>query len=198
MRFFRQLKLFLKTILRSKTKPPIKLRSQGVGVVFDKPVTIYHAHRVSLGNYVYIGPGTKLYGRGGLEISDHVIIAPDVILLTSMHNYKNASLIPFDQVQLLKPVKIERGVWIGTRAIIMPGVSIGEGSIIGAGAVVTKSCPPGTILAGNPATSIGQRDMTAFYKCVENNQFYLLTKQTQNLQKTEQIANTNPQEFDLN
>jgi len=103
--------------------------------------------------------------------------------MTDMHNYKDADMLPYDRVELLKPVTIERCVWIGLRAMIMPGVRIGEGSIVGAGAVVTKSCPPGSILAGNPAQIIGRRDMEHYHRLVNEGQFYLMLKQKHGFDK---------------
>jgi acetyltransferase-like isoleucine patch superfamily enzyme len=119
-----------------------------------------------------------------VHIEDHVIFGPEVAIMTDMHNFKDAEMLPYDRVELLKPVTIERCVWIGMRAIIMPGVRVGEGSIVGAGAVVTKSCEPGSILAGNPARVIGKRDMEHYRALVKEEQFYLMLKQKHNLEKT--------------
>jgi len=138
-----------------------------------------------LGNYIYVGPRTRLYGRGRLDIHDHVIISEDVLVLTNMHNYLNATMVPYDATELLRPVTIERCVWIGARAIIMPGVAIGEGSVIGAGAVLTKSCEPGSIMGGNPACLFGTRDMEQYSDCVRREQFYLKLKQEHGLKKQE-------------
>ncbi len=83
-------------------------------------------------------------------------------------------MVPSDEVDLLRPVKIGRCVWIGMRAMIMSGVEIGEGSIVGAGAVITKSFSPGLILGGNPAKIIRQRDMKSCEKLIKDGKFYLL------------------------
>lgn len=162
-----------------------RMESAGVGIQLEPGVELVYPQRINLGSHIYIGPKTYLNGRGGLHIHDHVIMAPEIVILTAMHRYKDAEMVPYDPVELLRPVTVERCVWIGYRAMIMPGVTIGEGSIVAAGAVVTKSCPPGSILGGNPAQVIGQRDMDHYQDLVDREQFYLLRKQTQGLAKQE-------------
>lgn len=161
----------------------VKFRSVGKGVEIKDNVSVRFPETVRIGNHVYIGPRTSIYGRGGLQIHDHVIIGPEVAIMTDMHNYKDAAMVPYDRVELLEPVTIERCVWIGMRAIILPGVQIGEGSIIGTGAVLTKSCAPGSIMAGNPASLIRQRDMLHYQKLVKDGQFYLMLKQKHSFDK---------------
>jgi acetyltransferase-like isoleucine patch superfamily enzyme len=151
-------------------------KSIGIGVEMAK-INCSTCSRIGIGNYVYIGPGTNLVGRGGIEVEDHVIIGPEVVVMSSIHNWKGAALAPYDNVELLKPVLIGRASWVGYRALIMPGVKLGPGSIIGAGAVVTKDCPPGAVLAGNPARQISQRDMAQFEQCCLSDLFYLKRKQ---------------------
>ncbi|MCX6343546.1 MAG: acyltransferase [Armatimonadetes bacterium] len=168
-----------------KNNPIIGLRLLGSGVECDASVSVVHPERLAIGNYVYIGPRTYLNATGGLEIHDHTIISQEVAVLSSLHRYKESTMVPYDAVELLRPVTIERCVWIGLRAIIMPGVTIGEGSIVGAGAVVTKSCAAGSILAGNPARVVATRDMERYQELVDNKQFYLLKKQTECFSKTE-------------
>ncbi|WP_346355412.1 acyltransferase [Azotosporobacter soli] len=150
-------------------------------------VKIDYPERVRIGESVYIGPDVYLSGRGGLNIEAHSIVAPEVLILTSLHNYKSARMIPYDEVELLRPVTIERCVWIGMRAIIMPGVTIGEGSIVATGAVVTKSCPPGSIVGGNPAKVVGVRDMERYQECANRGDFYLKCKREQGLVKCEEL-----------
>ena len=106
--------------------------------------------RTQLGDYSGIGLRAKLYGP--VIIGNHVMMGPDCILYTQNHNFSNIS-IPMDQqgFQEEKEVIIEDDVWIGGRVIILPGVKIGKGSIIGAGAVVSKNVDPYSIVVGNPA-----------------------------------------------
>jgi acetyltransferase-like isoleucine patch superfamily enzyme len=94
--------------------------------------------------------------RGPLTIGDNVSVSPEVTILTASHAVNAADF----HVEL-RPVVIEDHVWIGTRATILPGVSLGRGSVIGAGSVVTSDVPAFSIVAGVPARPIGTRDPAA-------------------------------------
>lgn len=146
------------------------------------------AERLRIGDWVYIGPGGRFFARGGLTIADHVIIGPEVTIMTSMHNYREARLVPYDEVELLNPVEIGVACWIGYGAILMPGVALGCGCIVGAGAVVTKSFTEGSVIGGNPATVIGTRDMKHFANCVTSGGTYLNKKAIDRLAKVERMA----------
>lgn len=187
-RIFRRLERLSLRARLSKTEDILEqFGSIGTGVEVSESIELQRPERIVLGNYVYVGPNTLLDGRGKLTIHDHVIISYEVAVLTSSHNHKSATMVPYDAVELLKPVTIEQSVWIGMRAIIMPGVTLGEGSVVGAGAVVTKSCQPGSILGGNPAQVIGERDMNQYYACVKQEQFYLKQKQALGFAKQERF-----------
>lgn len=185
------LRMILRRIFGTKEKSFdfSKFQSCGEGVEFDLSTQVVFPERIKIGSYIYIGPDNYLNGRGGLVIHDHVIFAPQVVIMTSMHNYMDSDMVPYDRVELLKPVNIEQCVWLGMRAMILPGVTIGEGSIVGAGAIVTKSCGPGTILGGNPAREIGKRDIKHYRDCVENKKFYLKQKQLLKFEKIELAQN---------
>lgn len=110
---------------------------------------------VSIMGHVQLG-----YAVGGKIILDKgVLIGHDVTFINNMHEFKNKH-IPVQKQGYKQPyedIKIGKNVWIGTRAIIFPGVIIGDYSIIGAGAVVTKSIPANSIAAGVPAKVIKKR-----------------------------------------
>lgn len=92
------------------------------------------------------------------RIGNHVMIAPNVAILSKSHNHSDISTPMILQGESEhQEVVVENNVWIGRNAIIMPGVTIGEGCIIGAGAVVTKSTAPNTIVGGVPAKIIKRR-----------------------------------------
>lgn len=105
------------------------------------------------------GLGVNCSVRGPLEMGANIMMGPDVTILTSIHNTFDTS-IPMNQQGFLpnKKVIIGDDVWIGTKVIIMPGVTIGKGSIIGAGAVVTKNIPEYAVVAGVPAKVIKFRN----------------------------------------
>jgi acetyltransferase-like isoleucine patch superfamily enzyme len=163
-----------------------QLSAVGAHVVLER-VEFAAPHKVRLGDYVYIGPNTAFYGVGNVTVADFSIISQDVYILSSIHNYRSqtCAMIPYDEVEILKDVVIGRACWIGMRSIIMPGVVLGEGCVVGAGAVVTKSWPAGTVVAGVPATAIGQRDMEHYKRCCDKQQFYMLQKHVRNLTRIE-------------
>lgn len=166
-----------------------ELGAVGPNVQLSPSLTWDYAERIRIGDWVYVGSGVELWGRGGLTIADHVIIGPRVIVMTSMHNFKGARFIPYDEIELLKPVEIGVACWIGLGAILMPGVVLGKGCIVGAGSVVTKSFPDGSIVAGNPAKKIGQRDMLLFLDHLANDRTYLKNWYFKKKEKVERMAN---------
>ena len=90
--------------------------------------------------------------RGSLQIGSNVSVSPEAAILTAYHRHDRD-----DFGVESKAVTVEDHVWIGARAIILPGVTLGRGSVVGAGAVVTRDVPPLTIVAGNPARPVGTR-----------------------------------------
>lgn len=112
--------------------------------------------RVTLGNNVHFN-GVRVTGTGGLTIGDNFHSGEGLLILTQSHNYKGLSL-PYDNTVIKKEVVIGRNVWIGINVTLLPGISIGEGAIIQAGSVVSKSIPALAIVGGNPAVQFRQRD----------------------------------------
>lgn len=161
--------------------------SIGKSVKIGRDPVFQYKERIDIGNYVYIGNRAFMNGRGEIEVGDYSIISDDVVILSVQHNYKDANLLPYDQIEVMQKVSIGRCCWIGLRAILLPGVIIEEGCIIGAGAVVTKSFPMGSIIAGNPAVIIGQRDIKKYKQLVEEERFYLVIKEEENLLKVEKF-----------
>ena len=100
------------------------------------------------------GWGVNCLVHGPLEIGDKVMMGPDVVILTHTHNIDRTDIPMGDQGSRIEKVTIGNDVWIGMRSIIMPGVKIGNGAVIGAGAVVTKDVPDYAIVGGVPARII--------------------------------------------
>lgn len=112
--------------------------------------------QVSVGNRSGIGVNCELYGP--VTIGNDVMMGPDVVIYTSGHKFDRIDVPMMDQGSIEpKPVRIGNDVWIGRRVMIMPGVTIGNGCVIGAGAVVTKDIPDYSVAVGVPAKVIKSR-----------------------------------------
>lgn len=130
------------------------IESAGKNINIEKGATF--SRRLSIGNNS--GLGVNCQAQGTVRIGDNVMMGPDVLIYTTNHEYGNID-VPMQQqgYQPEKPVSIGNDVWIGARVIILPGVHIGDGCVIGAGAVVTKDVPAYCVCAGNPAKVVKER-----------------------------------------
>lgn len=111
---------------------------------------------ISIGNNSGIGARCSLNDSTRISIGNNVLMGPEVIFYTTNHKIDRNKLI-INQGFEFGDIKIEDDVWIGARAIILPGVTVGKGAVIGAGAVVTKNVDDYTIVGGIPAKKIGRR-----------------------------------------
>ena len=127
--------------------------SQITGTEIDESVTVFTPFHINYGKHTKIGKNVFInfdcvfLDLGGIMIEDNVLIAPKVSLLTEGHPISiedRHSLIP-------KPIHIKKNAWIGANATILQGVTIGENSVVAAGAVVSKDVPDNTIVGGIPA-----------------------------------------------
>lgn len=108
-------------------------------------------NEIHIGRNVFINQNCTFYDLGGLHIEDDVMIGPNVNIITTSH--------PLDPSQrravtIGKPIVIKSNVWIAAGATIIGGVTVGENSVVAAGAVVTKDVPPNALVGGNPARII--------------------------------------------
>ena len=151
----------------------------GRGVKIDPRAFIARGGRVSLGDQSVLRAGAMLLpsqgfitigrrssinhyvvinGQGGVQIGDAVMIAAFVSMFAANHVFEDPSLPMLEQgISTKGGIRIEDDVWIGTHAVILDGVTIGAGSVIGAGAVVTKDVPPFSIVTGVPGKVVGKR-----------------------------------------
>lgn len=137
------------------------LFSMGRGCKVAAGVRIYDAHgaggRLQIGANVSIGTGAQIDYTGGCRIGDDVWISEEALIMTHRHPVDSARP-KREQPWNACPLEVMKDAWIGARAIVLPQVSsIGIGSIVGAGAVVTKDVPDYWIVAGNPASKVGER-----------------------------------------
>jgi serine acetyltransferase len=112
---------------------------------------------ISIGRHVFIGPYAVIYGHGGVEIGDHTLLAMHCCVVSSNHEVPEAASIIRNHPDILLPTKIGRDVWLGAGSKVLGGVTIGDGCVIGAGAVVTSDLPAFSIAVGIPARVIGRR-----------------------------------------
>lgn len=133
-----------------------KLMLSHCGIHVNIEKNALFSSKVSLGNYSGIGVGAKIYGA--CTIGDYVMMGEGVTIITRNHEYGRTDIPMMQQgFEEERPVIIGNDVWIGDKVIIMPGVHIGDGCIIGAGAVVTRDIPPYSIAVGVPARVIRSR-----------------------------------------
>lgn len=124
----------------------------GKGSTMHTGARFYMPAGIVIGKDTIIGEGVVLDGRAPLRIGDHVDFASEVMIYNGEHDLNDERFKP-----VFAPVTIEDYVFVGPRAIILPGVTIGKGAVVGAGAVVTKDVRPFAIVGGVPAKEIGER-----------------------------------------
>lgn len=158
---------------------PADFCALGEGVVFEPGVLVFHPENIAIGKHVYIGHYTILKGyyknkmvigegtwigqqcffhsAGGLLIGRNVGIAPSVKIITSFHEEEGRNKPILHSRLAFAPVTIEDDCDIGVGVIILPGVTIAQGTQVGAGAVVNRDLPPYAVVAGVPARVIRTR-----------------------------------------
>ncbi|KAF9165555.1 hypothetical protein DFQ26_009806 [Actinomortierella ambigua] len=118
----------------------------------EPPVTIDYGWNLTLGDRSFMNSSCVALDSAPITIGTHVLMGPNVQLYSATH-----PINPYLRAKCVEnalPIRIHDYVWIGGAAVICPGVTIGEGSTVGAGSVVTKDVPPFTVVAGNPAQVI--------------------------------------------
>ena len=101
---------------------------------------------------VCIGPRVEIYNKDKVEIGSDVVISQDSYICTASHDVSSPSM-----ALITRPVKICNQAWVAAKAAILPGVTIGEGAVVGACAVVAKDVPPWSVVVGNPAKVVRER-----------------------------------------
>lgn len=113
--------------------------------------------RIDIGERVVIRPGSMLHadprdGGAGITIEAGVLLGSGVQIYVDTHQFDDPGSPIIDQgYRASRAVVLRRGCWIGANAVILPGVTVGENSVVGAGAIVTKDVPARAVVAGNPA-----------------------------------------------
>ena len=126
----------------------------GDNVAINQGVFIFSPEKLKIGSNVSIHPMCYIDASGGIEIGNDVSIAHGATIMSTTHTYFNLNIPIKDQPCLKKKTRIEDNVWIGAKAVIIAGVKLSKGSVVGAGAVVTKNVPENSISGGVPAKII--------------------------------------------
>lgn len=128
------------------------LGGTGENCVVEQPFFCTYGTNTTVGDNFFMNVNGKLMDSGKITIGSNVFIAPNVCIITEEH-----AMDPKQRAEGLEythPVHIGDNVWICTGALVLPGVTIGENSVIGAGSVVTKDIPPNSLAVGNPCRVI--------------------------------------------
>lgn len=131
----------------------------GKGSAIHMGLSVYRSKGIKIGKDSIIGEWVVLDGRGDLTIGDHVDIATGVMIYNSQHDINDPEFSAKTY-----PVEVGDYVFIGPRSIVLPGIKIGEGAVIAAGAVVTKDVAPFAVVGGVPAKFIKERSKNVSYR----------------------------------
>lgn len=112
------------------------------------PITVVRGNSVKIGKNVVVMNNALFMAAGGITIEDDVLVAANAQLISNNHDLHDHAVLT------CKPVHLKRNCWIGAGATILPGVTVGENAVVGAGAVVTKDVEGNTVVGGNPARVI--------------------------------------------
>lgn len=137
----------------------------GEGCYIEPPLHANWGRHTHLGNNVYVNFNLTLVDDTDVFIGDNVMIAPNVIIATGTHPISPELRLKAAQFNV--PVRICNNVWLGARTVVLPGVTIGENSVIGAGSIVTKDIPANVVAVGNPCKvvrEINERDREYYHK----------------------------------
>lgn len=113
---------------------------------------IWSPKLLETGDVVTLGPGVEVYNPGGISLGHHTIISQNAFLCGATHDFNS-----FDFDYIKKPIRTGPYAWVCARAIVLPGVEMKEGSVLGAGAVTSRSLDAWTVYAGNPAKAVRPR-----------------------------------------
>lgn len=117
---------------------------------------IWAPWNLEVGDYVAIGPRADIYNVDKIIMGSNITVSQGSYLCAASHDIRQLK-----KPLKTSPIKLEDSTWIGARAIVLPGVTIGEGAVVAAGAVVTKDVEPWTVVGGNPAKFIKKRELKA-------------------------------------
>lgn len=128
----------------------------GTDVVLRPGLSVYKPRNIHIGNSVSIAVNCVLQAHGPISIDDFTLIGPDCVIVTASHDIHERGDKAFYGIQK-KAVRIGRECWLGSGVIVLPGVTIGDYTVVAAGSVVSRDLPPGKICMGIPARPVKDR-----------------------------------------
>jgi acetyltransferase-like isoleucine patch superfamily enzyme len=141
---------------------PRRLMTSGAGVKISPDASFANPEQITLGDRVSIGSRCHIWGgttpSGTVTIAEDVLFGPEVMVTVANYRFNDGHPVTKQPMEEA-PIVIGRDVWLGTRAMVMPGVTIGDGAIIGAGALVRNDIPAMAIAVGVPARVVGTREI---------------------------------------
>lgn len=154
--------------LNKRLKGTLNYVCQGEGrLAIEGDLSMFSIDKTS-----HLKSNTYIECSGGVSIGRYFHTGRGLTIFSVSHNYDYPSKIPYDEVILYKPVVIKDFVWCGANVIILPGVIVGEGAILAAGAVISKDVPDYAVVGGNPMKILKYRDVEQFNKLKEEGKYY--------------------------
>tara|TARA_R110002020_G_scaffold434476_2_gene644601 strand:- start:10369 stop:10896 length:528 start_codon:yes stop_codon:yes gene_type:complete len=175
------MKRIIKKVLRELRKSYNKYAFYGVqcdinqlilGPDYDKNFKINFPENLIIKNNTVINGDMYINALGNVLIGQFCHIGKGLTIFSHNHDWQSEESIPYGQKIIKKSVEIKDFVWCGANVTILPGVTIGEGAVIAAGTVVTKSVPDCALVGGNPHQIIKFRDKELFYRLKAEKQFF--------------------------
>ena len=170
---YRKIKTILDLALWERTKKKLNMSVNYVQQGHNYPLIVASngIFNFSIDRTSHLKSDTFIECSGGVFIGKYFHTGRNLTIFSSNHNYNRPSSLPYDSLDIHKPVVIKDFVWCGANVTILPGVCIEEGVVIGAGSVVTRNIPKYAVIGGNPASVIKYSDQDAFEKLKKENKF---------------------------
>lgn len=162
---------FIIKLYRSILKWYVRKIAKDVGVHLKVNGISRVTKNTILGNNVSFN-GMTILGGGNVRIGDNFHSGQECLMISQIHDYDHGAEIPYDSTYIYKDIMIKDNVWIGTRVIILGGVTVGEGAIIQAGSVVVNDIPDYAIAGGHPAKVFKYRDIEHYERLKKEKKFH--------------------------
>ena len=143
-----------------------------IGPDYDRGFYIAHPENLKIGEGCVFNGNLYINADGGVKFGKYCHVARGLTVLSSNHNWRSETSLPYDSKIIRKPVSIGDAVWIGANVTILPGVRVADAAVISAGSVVIKDVGVGQVVGGNPAAEIAIRDIELTKKLLIEKKYY--------------------------